>query len=109
MSLCFCPVFHPTPVDLDFFQESFYDKFLLSVFARFPGLGHFQNNFHCHVSAFGRMQLHPCREKNEMKDPLTKKKLKVGQSKFGWRNTAVASCQHPVGQMEGFGAAEGTA
>lgn len=47
-----------------------------------------------------------------MKDPLKKKekkKLKVGQSKFGWRNTAVASCQHPVGQMEGFGAAEGTA
>lgn len=33
------------------------------------GLGHFQNDFHCCISAFGRMQLGACQEKKEINDP----------------------------------------
>lgn len=32
-------------------------------------LGHFQNDFHCRISAFGRMQLGTCQERKEIKDP----------------------------------------
>lgn len=77
-SLCFCPVFYPTPADLELIQRPYYNKFLLSSSTLFY--------------------------------PRTLEwELEVAQSKFGWRKTAVASCQHPAGQMEEFGAVEGTA
>lgn len=33
------------------------------------GLGHIQNDFHCCISAFGRMQFGACQEKKEINDP----------------------------------------
>ncbi len=35
-------------------------------------LGHFQNDFHCCISAFGRMQPGTCQERKEIKDPRVK-------------------------------------
>ena len=73
MSLCFCRFFYSTvQADPECVNRSHYKKFLLSsprVTNKEKSLGHFQNDFHCCISAFGRMQPGPCQWCKEINDP----------------------------------------
>lgn len=70
------------PADMESVQRPYYNKFLLSSprppcslcgrklgHKKEKSLGHFQNDFHCCISAFGRMQSGTCQEREEIKDP----------------------------------------
>lgn len=76
-----------SPTDLECVQRPYYKKFLFcslvlsspcplfSLCQRRLGhkkeksLGHFQNDFRCSISAFGRMQLGTCQEREEINYP----------------------------------------
>lgn len=111
-SLCFCPVFYPTPADLELIQRPYYNTFLLSsstLFSLWASAGAQKGKEPGSLPKWFPLP-RKCLWKNARKKWRTLEwELEVGQSKFGWRKTAVASCQHPAGQMEEFGAVEGTA